>query len=183
MTDGSFAIKGLLSLSWARHLGLLEAKNWSSWGSLQMKRHYNIWPKTGHPCFGKQGSVFSSEPHLFPSLKSLFTILYLGCSFGMWTQIFLKHLYIEGFVVMNNQDPINGLKSVPFSPDADQVVSGMNSSMLHPTATASIVLYYLEAIVGYNLVNVGPAVENIKTLLQHPVDLSSSAFALHDLLL
>jgi len=102
----------------------------------------------------------------------------------MWTQIFLKHLYIEGFVVMNNQDPINGLKSVPFSPDADQAVSGMNSSMLPPTATtASGVLYYLEAAVGYNLADVGPAIDNIKTLLQHPVDPSSSAFALHDLLL
>jgi hypothetical protein len=101
----------------------------------------------------------------------------------MWTQIFLKHLYIEGFVVMNNQDLINGLKSVPFSPNADQAVSGMSSSMLPPTAVASGVLYYLEAVVGYNLADVGPAVENIKTLLQHPVDLSSSAFALHDLLL
>jgi hypothetical protein len=36
--------------------------------------------------------------------------------------------YIEGFVVMNNHDPINGLKSVPFSPDADQAVSAMSSS-------------------------------------------------------
>ncbi len=90
--------------------------------------------------------------------------------------------YIEGFVVMNNQDPINGLKSVPFSPDADQAVSGMSSNML-PTAVASSVLYYLEATVGYNLVDVGPALENVKTLLQHPLDPSSSAFVLHDLLL
>lgn len=91
--------------------------------------------------------------------------------------------YIEGFVVMNNQDPINGLKSVPFSPDADQAVSGMSSNML-PTATAaSSVLYYLEAAVGYNLVDVGPVLENVKTLLQHPVDPSSSAFVLHDHLL
>ncbi len=89
--------------------------------------------------------------------------------------------YIEGFVVMNNQDPINGLKSVPFSPDVDQAVSAMNSSML--PAAASSVLYYLEAAVGYNLADVGPALENVKTLLQHPVDPSSSAFALHDLLL
>jgi hypothetical protein len=101
----------------------------------------------------------------------------------MWTQIFLKHLYIEGFVVMNNQDSINGLKSVPFSPDADQAVSGMSSSMLPPAAAASGVLYYLEAAIGYNFADVGPAVKNVKTLLQHPVDLSSSAFALHDLLL
>jgi hypothetical protein len=100
----------------------------------------------------------------------------------MWTQIFLKHLYIEGFVVMNNQDPINGLKSVPFSPDADQAVSGMSSSMLPPAAALGV-LYYLEAAVGYNLADVGPAVKNIKTLLQHPIDPSSSAFALHDLLL
>ncbi len=90
--------------------------------------------------------------------------------------------YIEGFVVMNNQDPINGLKSVPFSPDADQAVSAMSSSML-PGAAASNVLYYLEAAVGYNLADVGPALENVKTLLQHPVDPSSSAFALRDLLL
>jgi len=101
----------------------------------------------------------------------------------MWTQIFLKHLYIEGFVVMNNQDSINGLKSIPFSPDADQAVNDMSSSMLPPTVAASSVLYYLEAAVGYNLADVGPAVENVKTLLQHPVDPSSSAFALHDLLL
>ncbi len=84
---------------------------------------------------------------------------------------------------MNNQDSINGLKSVPFSPDADQAVSGMSSSMLPPAAAASGVLYYLEAAVGYNLADVGPAVKNVKTLLQHPVDPSSSAFALHDLLL
>jgi len=89
--------------------------------------------------------------------------------------------YIEGFVVMNNQDPINGLKSVPFLPDADQAVSAMSSSML-PAAAASSVLYYLEAAVGYNLADVGLALENVKTLLQHPVDPSSSAFALHDLL-
>ncbi|KAH9576695.1 hypothetical protein CY35_01G177100 [Sphagnum magellanicum] len=67
--------------------------------------------------------------------------------------------YIEGFVVMNNQDPINGLKSVPFSPDADQAVSATSSSML-PGAAASNVLYYLEAAVGYNLADVGPALEN-----------------------
>jgi hypothetical protein len=91
--------------------------------------------------------------------------------------------YIEGFVVMNNQDPINGLKSIPFSPDADQAVSGMSSNMLPTAAAASSVLYYLEAAVGYNLVDVGPALENVKTLLQHPVDPSSSAFVLHDLLL
>jgi hypothetical protein len=73
--------------------------------------------------------------------------------------------YIEGFGVMNNQDPINGLKSVPFSPDADQAVSGMSSNMLPTAAAASSVLYYLEAAVGYNLVDVGPALENVKTLL------------------
>ncbi len=44
-------------------------------------------------------------------------------------------------------------------------------------------LYYLEAVVGYNLADVGPALENVKTLLQHPVDPNSSAFTLHDLLL
>jgi hypothetical protein len=75
------------------------------------------------------------------------------------------------------------LKSVPFSLDANQAVSGMSSSMLPPVAAALGVLYYLEAAVGYNLADVGPAVENVKTLLQHPVDSSSSAFALHDLLL
>jgi hypothetical protein len=55
--------------------------------------------------------------------------------------------------------------------------------MLPAAAAASSVLYYLEAAVGYNLADVGPALENVKTLLQHPVDPSSSAFALHDLLL
>jgi len=65
--------------------------------------------------------------------------------------------YIEGFVVMNNQDPIcNGLKSVPFSLDADQAVKAMSSNMLPATATSSV-LYYLEAAVGYNLADVGPA--------------------------
>ncbi|KAH9546232.1 hypothetical protein CY35_12G083500 [Sphagnum magellanicum] len=67
--------------------------------------------------------------------------------------------YIEGFVVMNNQDPINGLKSIPFSPDANQAVSAMSSSLL-PAAATSSVLYYLEAAVGYNLADVGPALEN-----------------------
>jgi len=78
--------------------------------------------------------------------------------------------YIEGFVVMNNKDPINGLKSVPFSPDADQAVSAMSSSMLLAAAAASSVLYYLETAVGYNLADVGPALKNIKTLPQRPVD-------------
>jgi hypothetical protein len=41
----------------------------------------------------------------------------------------------------------------------------------------------LEAVVGYNLADVGPALENVKTLLQHPVDPSSLAFAFHDLFL
>jgi hypothetical protein len=91
--------------------------------------------------------------------------------------------YIEDFVVMNNQDPINGLKSVTFSPDADQAVSGMSGNMLPTAAAASSVLYYLEAAIGYNLVDVRPALENVKTLLQHPVDPGSSAFVLHDLLL
>jgi hypothetical protein len=75
------------------------------------------------------------------------------------------------------------LKLVPFSPDADQAVSGMSSNMLRTTSAVSSVLFYLEAAVGYNLVDVGPALENVKTLLQHPVDPSSSAFVLHDLLL
>jgi len=57
--------------------------------------------------------------------------------------------YIEGFVVMNNHDPINGLKSVPFSPDADQAVSDMSSNMLPTAVVASSVLYYLEVAVGY----------------------------------
>ncbi len=91
--------------------------------------------------------------------------------------------YIKGFVVMNNHDPINGLKSVPFSSDVDQVVNAMSSSMLPAIAIVSGMLYYLEAVVGYNLANVGPALENVKTLLQHPLDPSSSTFALHDLLL
>ncbi len=86
-------------------------------------------------------------------------------------------------MVMNNQDPINGLKFIPFSPDADQAVSGMSSSMLPLTVAASSVLYYLEAAIGYNLADVSSVVENVKTLLQHLVDPSSLAFALHDLLL
>ncbi|CAK9197513.1 unnamed protein product [Sphagnum troendelagicum] len=77
--------------------------------------------------------------------------------------------YIEGFVVMNNQDPINGLKSVPFSPDADQAVSGMSSNML-PTVVASSVLYYLEATVGYNLVDV-ESLEDVGSFALHPVAL------------
>ncbi len=36
--------------------------------------------------------------------------------------------YVESFVMMNNQDPSNGWKSVHFSPDADQAVSAMSSS-------------------------------------------------------
>jgi hypothetical protein len=91
--------------------------------------------------------------------------------------------------MMNNQDPTNGWKSVPFSPDADQAVSAMSSSTLpaDPDAAAaaasSRVLYYLEAAVGYNLADVGPALEKVKHCCNNPVDPSSSAFALHDLLL
>ncbi len=58
----------------------------------------------------------------------------------------------------------------------------MSSNMLPIAATAFSVLYYLEAVVGYNLVDVGPVLENVKTLQQHPVDPSSSTFVLHDLL-
>ncbi len=68
---------------------------------------------------------------------------------------------------MNNQDPINGLKFVPFSPDADQAVSDMSSSMLPPTPAALGVLYYLEVTVGYNLADVGPVVENQKDCTSH----------------
>jgi len=57
------------------------------------------------------------------------------------------------------------------------------TNMLPTVAAASSMLYYLEAAVGYNFVDVGPALENVKTLLQHPVDPSSSTFVLHDLLL
>ncbi len=95
--------------------------------------------------------------------------------------------YVEGFVMMNNQDPINGWKSVPFSPDADQAVSAMSSSTLPAdpdaaaAASSSRVLYYLEAAVGYNLADVGPALEKVKHCCNNPVDPSSSAFALHDL--
>jgi hypothetical protein len=58
--------------------------------------------------------------------------------------------YVEGFVMMNNQDSINGWKSVPFSVDVDQVVSAMSNNMLlvdpdaATTSTSSRVLYYLE---------------------------------------
>jgi hypothetical protein len=91
--------------------------------------------------------------------------------------------------MMNNQDPSNGWKSVPFSPDADQAVSAMSSSTLlaNPDATAtaasSRVLYYLETVVGYHLADVGPALEKVKHCCNNPMDPSSSAFALHDLLL
>ncbi len=69
---------------------------------------------------------------------------------------------------MNNQDLINGLKSVPFSPDADQAVSGMSNNMLPTVAAASSVLYYLEAAVGYNLVDVGPKRKNTAAISRRP---------------
>jgi cytokinin dehydrogenase len=59
--------------------------------------------------------------------------------------------FIEGFVVMNNEDPTNGWKSVPFSPDQ------ITASMLPPDASS--VLYFLEITLGYNLVDVGPVLE------------------------
>jgi len=58
--------------------------------------------------------------------------------------------YVESFVMMNNQDSINGWKSVPFLADVDQVVSAMSSSTLPvdpdaaTTSASSYVLYYLE---------------------------------------
>jgi cytokinin dehydrogenase len=66
-------------------------------------------------------------------------------------QLHMTFDFIEGFVVMNTEDPINGWKSVPFSPDQ------MTASMLPPDAGS--VLYYLEITVGYNLEEVGPALE------------------------
>ncbi len=50
-------------------------------------------------------------------------------------------------------------------------------------AASSRVLYYLEAAVGYHLVDVGPALEKVKLCGNNPVDPSSSVFALHDFLL
>ncbi len=61
--------------------------------------------------------------------------------------------FIEGFVVMNNEDPTNGWKSVPFSPDQ------ITASMLPPDAGS--VLYFLEITLGYNLVDVGPVLEEV----------------------
>jgi hypothetical protein len=57
------------------------------------------------------------------------------------------------------------------------------TNMLPIAAATSSMLYYLEATIGYNLVDVGLTLENVKTLLQHLVDPSSSAFVLHDFLL
>ncbi len=68
-------------------------------------------------------------------------------------------------------------------------MNAMSSSMLPAdpdaatTATSSRVVYYLEAAVGYHLADVGPALETVKHCCNNPVDSSSSAFALHDLLL
>ncbi len=64
---------------------------------------------------------------------------------------------------MNNHDPINGLKSIPFLSNANQTVSAMSSSMLPTAVAASNVLYYLEAVVNYNLADVGPTLKNEKT--------------------
>jgi len=64
---------------------------------------------------------------------------------------------------MNNHDPINGLKSIPFSSNANQTVSAMSSSMLPTAVAASNVLYYLEVVVNYNLADVGPTLKNEKT--------------------
>jgi cytokinin dehydrogenase len=71
-------------------------------------------------------------------------------------QLLMTFDFIEGFVVMNTEDPINGWKSVPFSPDQ------MTASMLPPDAGS--VLYYLEITVGYNLEDVGPALEEVSPL-------------------
>lgn len=51
--------------------------------------------------------------------------------------------YVEGFVVINNDNPINGWKSVPFIPDH------INSSMIPHNAGS--VMYYIELTKSYNL--------------------------------
>lgn len=51
--------------------------------------------------------------------------------------------YFEGFVVINNDNPINGWKSVPFIPDH------INSSMIPQDAGS--VMYYIELTKSYDL--------------------------------
>jgi hypothetical protein len=81
--------------------------------------------------------------------------------------------YVEGLMMMNNQDPINGWKSIPFSPNVDQVVSAMNSSTLPAdpnvaaTAASSHVLYYLEPKKTLLVSSLGSHVVCFCTLLLH----------------
>jgi hypothetical protein len=83
--------------------------------------------------------------------------------------------YVESFVMMNNQDPINGWKSVPFLADANQVVNAMNNNTLPTnldatsTIASSCVLYYLEPKKTLLVCSLGSHVVCLYTLLFHLV--------------
>lgn len=72
--------------------------------------------------------------------------------------------YVEGFVVLNNEDPkYNGWKIVPFSPD------DINSSMI--PEDAGPVMYCIEVTKSYNSSDDLPSLEEVGSRHQHPLDL------------
>jgi hypothetical protein len=54
--------------------------------------------------------------------------------------------YVEGFVIINSDNPYNGWKSVPFSPEH------INNSMIPKDAGS--VMYYIELTKGFDFINI-----------------------------
>lgn len=74
--------------------------------------------------------------------------------------------YIEGFVIINSDNPYNGWKSVPFSPEH------INNSMIPKDAGS--VMYYIELMKGFDFINIHVTEEVCMILLNLLSESSSS---------
>ncbi len=63
--------------------------------------------------------------------------------------------YVEGFVIINNDNPFNGWKSVPFAPEQ------LNSSMIPKDAGS--VMYYIELTKGFDSIDIH-AMEQVRII-------------------
>ncbi|CAK9859718.1 unnamed protein product, partial [Sphagnum jensenii] len=65
--------------------------------------------------------------------------------------------YVEGFVIINSDNPYNGWKSVPFSPEH------INNSMIPKDAGS--VMYYIELMKGFDFINIHVTEQKVEKLL------------------
>ncbi|CAK9875407.1 unnamed protein product [Sphagnum jensenii] len=65
--------------------------------------------------------------------------------------------YVEGFVIINNDNPFNGWKSVPFAPEQ------LNRSMI-PEDTGSV-MYYIELTKGFDSIDIHAMEQKVEKML------------------